>query len=304
MNVLVTGGSGFLGSRVVGLMRKTGADVYAPRQHEYDLRQDADLQELFACSAFDVVVHLAALVGGIGANRARPAEFFYDNAMMGIQLMHASWSAGVRKFVTTGTICSYPKYTPVPFPEDFIWNAYPDETNAPYGIAKRLLLTQSQAYRDQYGFNSIILLPTNLYGPGDHFELDTCHVIPAMIRKFVETRESNAPSVTLWGDGETTREFLYVDDAADAIMRAIDVYDSSEPINLGTGIETSIRDLAEMVRGAVGYRGAIEWDTSKPNGQPRRCLDVTRAKERLGWVATTPLAEGLRRTIEWYEAHR
>jgi len=252
----------------------------------------------------DVIIHLAALAGGIGANRARPADFFYINLMMGVQLMHAAWERGVEKFVATGTICAYPKYTPLPFKEENLWNGYPEETNAPYGLAKKMLLVQAQAYREQYGYNAIYLLPVNLYGPRDNFDLETSHVIPALIRKCIEAKESGSPQVVLWGDGSPTREFLYVEDAAEGIVLAAERYNGSEPVNLGSGQEIQIRDLAELIACLTGYEGELVWDTSKPNGQPRRALDVSRAEKYFGFRAQTPFEEGLRRTINWYLEHR
>jgi GDP-L-fucose synthase len=248
----------------------------------------------------DVVIHLAALVGGIGANRERPAEFFYANLMMGVQLIHEGWQRGIEKFVAIGTICAYPKFTPIPFKEENLWDGYPEETNAPYGLAKKMLLVQSQAYRQQYGFNSIFLLPVNLYGPRDNFNLETSHVIPAMIRKFLEAKARGDKAVTLWGDGSPTRDFLYVEDAAEGILRAAEHYNGSEPVNLGSGMEISIKDLATLIARLTGYQGEFVWDTSKPNGQPRRALDVSRAEKFFGFRAQMPFEEGLRRTIEWY----
>jgi GDP-L-fucose synthase len=247
-----------------------------------------------------VVIHLAALVGGIGANRARPAEFFYVNLMMGTQLMHAAWKRGIGKFVAIGTICAYPKFTPIPFKEENLWDGYPEETNAPYGLAKKMLLVQAQSYRQQYGYNAVFLLPVNLYGPRDNFDLETSHVIPALIRKFVEAKECGQDQVVLWGDGSPTREFLYVEDAAEGVLLAAERYNGSEPVNLGSGFEIQIRDLANLIAGLTGYQGEIVWDTSKPNGQPRRALDVSRAEKFFGFRARTPFEEGLKRTIDWY----
>jgi len=252
----------------------------------------------------DIVIHLAGIVGGIGANAEHPARFFYDNLCMGIHTMHYAWEYGVRKFVCIGTICAYPKYTTIPFREEELWKGYPEETNAPYGIAKRALLTQAQAYRQEYGFNSIYLLPVNLYGPGDNFDPRSSHVIPAMIRKFMEAREQRSPTVTLWGNGTPTREFLYVEDAATAIVLATERYDGEDPMNIGTGKEIPIKNLAELIAKEVGYKGEIHWDASKPNGQPRRCLDVSRAEKALGFRAQTPLEEGIRKTIEWFRKNR
>ena len=306
---LVTGGAGFLGSHVVDALRGRGAaKILVPRAKEHDLRDIGAIKQLFAdaigrargdASAV-IVLHLAAVVGGIGANRLRPAEFFYDNLIMGVQLLDQAYRHGFGKFVGLSTVCSYPKFTPVPFHEDQLWNGYPEETNAPYGLAKKMLLVQAQAYRQEYGFNAIYLLPVNLYGPGDNFDLETSHVIPAMIRKFMEAKESGQEAVVLWGDGSPTREFLYVDDAADGIVLASEHYGGAGPVNLGSGTEISIRDLAEKVRDLTGFQGQINWDTSKPNGQPRRCLDVTRAQERFGFTARVSLDEGLARTVESY----
>src|SRR5882724_7823987 len=259
--VMVTGGAGFLGSRVVGKLRQRGCErIFVPRSTVYDLRQVENIRRALQDSSPDMVIHLAARVGGIGANRAHPADFFYDNLMMGVQLLHESFRAGVKKLVTLGTVCSYPKFTPVPFQEDDLWNGYPEETNAPYGLAKKMLLVQAQAYRAQYGFNATYLLPVNLYGPGDNFDLDTSHVIPALIRKCVEAKENNDKEIVLWGDGSPTREFLYVDDAAEAIVIASERYDGGEPVNLGTGQEVSIRELAQMIAAEVGFSGSIRWD--------------------------------------------
>ena len=304
VRVTVTGGAGFLGSYVVEELRRRGAQhIFVPRKRDYDLVQHEAVVRLLDDARPDIIIHLAANVGGIGANRARPAEFFYDNLMMGVQLMHEAWKRGVRKFVAIGTVCAYPKYTPVPFKEDDLWNGYPEETNAPYGLAKKMLLVQAQAYRQQYGFNAIFLLPANLYGPRDNFDLETSHVIPAMIRKFITAKEQGGP-VVLWGDGSPTREFLYAADAAEAIVEATEKYDGPEPVNIGTGEEISIRRLAETVARMVGYQGDIVWDTTKPNGQPRRKLDTSRAKAYFGWEAKTPFDQGLRATIDWYLAHR
>jgi GDP-L-fucose synthase len=276
----------------------------APRSREYDLREREAIRQLLADARPDLVIHLAARVGGIGANREHPAEFFYDNLLMGVQLLHESWRAGVAKFVALGTVCAYPRHTPVPFKEEDLWNGYPEETNAPYGMAKKMLLVQSQSYREQYGYNSIFLLPVNLYGPRDNFDLQTSHVIPALIRKCVEARESGTDEIVAWGDGSPTREFLYVEDAAEGILLAAERYNSSDPVNLGSAYEISIRELTELVARLTGFNGRIVWDTSKPNGQPRRKLDTSRARERFGFVAHTPFEEGLRRTIAWYERQR
>lgn len=298
--VLVTGGAGFLGGYLVQRIRNLGAEVFAPRSSEYDLVQGDDVRALMSEVRPKLVVHLAAQVGGIGANQRNAAKFFYDNAMMGLQVLHESWCAGVEKFVAAATICAYPKLTPVPFREEDLWGGYPEETNAPYGIAKKVLTVQSQAYRDQYGFNSAVAYPVNLYGPRDNFDLESSHVVPAMLCKFHEARVLGVPEVVLWGDGTPTREFLYVDDCAEALVRVVDHYDCSDPINIGSGKEISMRDLAERVRALVGYEGSIAWDASRPNGQPRRRLDVSRAREILGFEARTSLDEGLRRTYEWW----
>lgn len=299
--VLVTGGGGFFGSFVVEeLRRREAAHVFVPRSKDYDLVDRAACKRAIADSQPDVVFHLAAKVGGIGANRDNPGKFLFDNAMMGLQMIEECRLAGVAKTIIAGTICAYPKFAPVPFREDDIWNGYPEETNAPYGIAKKLLLVQSQAYRDQYGMNSIMLFPVNMYGPRDNFDLRTSHVIPAMIRKFVSARAEGLTSVTLWGDGSPTREFIYAADAAEGMVLAAERYDTSEPVNLGSGDEISIKDLATLVARETGYTGELVWDTSQPNGQPRRRLDVTRARERFGFTAGTSLAEGLRTTVTWY----
>jgi GDP-L-fucose synthase len=303
--VTVTGGAGFLGSHVVARLRDAGCrDLTIPRSRDYDLVDRAGVRRLLEEAKPDLVIHLAARVGGIGANRANPAGFFYDNLMMGVQLMEEARRQGVVKFVAVGTVCAYPKHTPVPFRETSLWDGYPEETNAPYGLAKKMLLVQSQAYREQYGWNSIFLLPANLYGPGDHLDPRVSHVIPALIRRFVEAREHGEPVVEVWGDGSPTREFLYVEDAAEAVVLAAERYDASDPVNVGTGREISIGDLAGLISRLTGFRGEIRWDPSKPNGQPRRCLDITRAEQTFGFRARTPFEEGLRRTIAWYEALR
>lgn len=302
--VTVTGGGGFLGSFVVEHLRQIGAEVFIPELPEYDLTKPAYIERLFDRGKPQIIIHLAARVGGIGANQDNPATFFYDNLIMGVQLMHEAWKRGVEKFVATGTICAYPKFAPIPFREEDLWNGYPEETNAPYGLAKKMLLVQAQAYRQQYGFNGVVVFPVNLYGPRDNFHLHSSHVIPAMIRKFVTAAEQREPTVTLWGDGTPTREFLYVEDAAAGIVLATEKYDSSEPVNLGNGEEISIRSLAELLADLTGFSGQIIWDKSKPNGQPRRCLDTRRARERFGFVAGTPFKQGLKQTIDWYRAHR
>ena len=303
--VLVTGGGGFLGGALVRALRGRGdREILAPRASELDLRERDAVRAALEREKPDVVVHAAAVVGGIGANRMHPGRFFYENAIMGIQLIEEARRAGVAKFVCLGTICAYPKFTPVPFREEDLWNGYPEETNAPYGLAKKMLLVQLQAYRQEYGFDGIYLLPVNLYGPRDNFDLATSHVIPAMIRKFVEAKAAGASETVLWGDGSPTREFLYVDDSAEAIAAAAEAYDDAEPVNLGSGEEIAIRDLVALVADATGYTGAIRWDVSQPNGQPRRRLDVSRAEKLFGWRAKTPLADGLRKTVAWYrEAH-
>ncbi len=313
--VIVTGGAGFLGSFVVEKLRQRGAaEIFVPRSQQYDLTDIHAIQRMYddawlgpsrlASAAETVVIHLAALAGGIGANRARPADFFYVNLIMGVQLMHEAWRRGVNKFVAIGTICAYPKFTPLPFREENLWDGYPEETNAPYGLAKKMLLVQAQAYRQQYGFNAIYLLPVNLYGPRDNFDLHTSHVIPAMIRKFIEAQERGDRQVVLWGDGSPTREFLYVEDCAEGILLATERYDGAEPVNLGSGMEISIKDLAHMIARLTGYLGDFVWDTSKPNGQPRRALDISRAEKYFGFRAQMPFEEGLRRTIEWYRQQR
>jgi GDP-L-fucose synthase len=303
--VCLTGGAGFLGSFVQETLRERGAaDIFVPRYADYDLTKLEDTRQMLEDARADIIIHLAALAGGIGANRDRPAEFFYENLMMGVPLFHEAWKAGVEKFVAIGTICSYPKFTPVPFKEENLWDGYPEETNAPYGLAKKMLLVQSQAYREQYGYNSIYLLPVNLYGPRDNFDLETSHVIPALIRKMIEAEIEGRSEVVLWGDGSPTREFLYAGDAARGIVLAAERYNRSEPVNLGAGLEISIRNLAGMIAELTGYSGEIIWDTSKPNGQPRRALDITRAKEYFGYQAEMPFKEGLERTIAWYRSNR
>jgi len=298
--VTVTGGAGFLGSFLVEKLRQRGAEVFVPKIEEYDLVNLEAIQRMLRVAQPEMIIHLAALAGGIGVNRARPADFFYINLMMGAQLMHEAWKQGVEKFVAIGTICAYPKFTPMPFREENLWDGYPEETNAPYGLAKKMLLVQAQAYREQYNFNAIYLLPVNLYGPRDNFNLQTSHVIPALIRKCIEAKERGDSQVTLWGDGSPTREFLYVEDAAEGIALAAERYNDSQPVNLGSGDEISIKALATLIARLTGYQGEIVWDTSQPNGQPRRALDVSRAEKFFGFRAQTPFEEGLRRTIDWY----
>src|ERR1044071_19965 len=301
--IAVTGGGGFLGSVVVNKLRERGCtDIFVVRKRDYDLVKGEDVARLYRDARPEVVIHLAAVVGGIGANRDNPGLYFYENMMMGVQLIEGARRHGVEKYVQIGTICAYPKFTPVPFKEDDLWNGYPEETNAPYGIAKKALLVQCQAYRDQYGFNGIYLLPVNLYGPADNFDPNTSHVIPALIKKFVDAGERGAAEVEVWGTGAATREFLYVDDAAEGIVLAAEKYDGAEPVNLGSGMEISIKDLAELIKKETGYRGRLVWDTSKPDGQPRRALDVRRAEELSGFRARVDFREGLRRTIEWYRS--
>ena len=312
--VIVTGGAGFLGSFVVAALTERGAaEVIVPRSADYDLTQLEAIRQLFRDvgynpqskirnpkSTIDMVIHLAARVGGIGANRENPATFFYDNLMMGAQLMDESYRRGVPKFVAIGTVCAYPKFAPIPFREDDLWNGYPEETNAPYGLAKKMMLVQSQTYREQYGYNSIFLLPVNLYGPRDNFDLETSHVIPALIRKCLEAKERGDDQIVAWGDGSPTREFLYVADAVEGILLAAERYNDSLPVNLGSAFEISIKELLETIVDVTGFAGKIVWDTSKPNGQPRRKLDTTRARELFGFTAQTPFADGLRQTVDWY----
>jgi GDP-L-fucose synthase len=330
--VIVTGGAGFLGSFVIQKLVERGAtDILVPHLENYDLTNRDSIEQLLndalqpvdklprhllsygvdiPPSTFNLqpenllIIHLAANVGGIGANREHPAEFFYDNLMMGVELMHQAWQNGVGKFVAIGTVCAYPKFTPVPFKEDDLWLGYPEETNAPYGLAKKMMLVQAQAYRQQYDFNAIYLLPVNLYGPRDNFNLETSHVIPALIRKAIEAQERGDRELVAWGDGSPTREFLYVEDAADGIVTAAEKYNGPEPVNLGSGYEISIKDLTEMVIRLTGFEGELVWDTEKPNGQPRRGLDVSRAKEYFGWQAQVPFEEGMRRTIDWFKVNR
>ncbi|MFZ3073441.1 MAG: GDP-L-fucose synthase [Thermodesulfobacteriota bacterium] len=303
--VIVTGGAGFLGSFVVEKLKERGCkDIFIPKSEDYDLIDNDACKRLYKDAKPDVVIHLAARVGGIGANRENPGKFFYENLMMGVQMMEQGRLFGLKKFVALGTICAYPKFTPVPFKEEDLWNGYPEETNAPYGLAKKMLLVQSQAYRQQYGFNSIYLLPVNLYGPKDNFDPSSSHVIPALIKKCVDAMENGEPSITVWGTGKATREFLYAEDCAEGIVLASESYDKSEPINLGAGFEISIKDLVTLIVRITGFKGDVVWDSTKPDGQPRRCLDVTRAKEEFGFSAKTAFEEGLEKTIKWYLAER
>lgn len=303
--IVVTGGGGFLGSHVVCKLKARGcSSVFAPRRRDYDLTQAEAVERLFREHRPEILIHAAAVVGGIGANRENPGSFFYSNAIIGIQVIEAARSHGVDKTVVLGTICAYPKLTPVPFREENLWDGYPEETNAPYGIAKKALLVQCQAYRQQYGMNAIYLLPVNLYGPRDNFDVKSSHVIPALIRKCVEAREEGRPEIECWGDGSATREFLYVEDAADGVIAAAEKYDGPEPVNLGSGMEISIRDLVQKIASLTGYDGKIRWDATKPNGQPRRCLDITRSEREFGFRTKTGFDEGLRRTIDWYLANR
>ena len=301
----VTGGAGFLGKHLIARLEHYGAkDIFVPRSADYDLVKGEDIARMMDDAQPDIIIHLAAKVGGIGANMEKPGEFFYDNLMMGIQLIHQSWQRGVEKFVAVGTICAYPKYTPIPFKEEEIWNGYPEETNAPYGLAKKMLLVQSQSYREQYGYNSVFLLPVNLYGPGDNFNPASSHVIPALIRKCLEAKERGDKQIVAWGDGSPTREFIYAEDAAEGIALATMRYNSSDPVNIGSSFEISIKDLTETIARLCDFEGEVVWDTSKPNGQPRRKLDTTRAKERFGFEAKTDFEEGLKKTIAWYKEER
>ncbi len=302
--ILVTGGSGFLGSFVLEKLKEkriNNNDIRIPRSKDMNLSRLENC--INAVKDIDIVIHLAARVGGIGFNREYPATLFYDNAIMGIQLMEAARLASVEKFVAIGTVCAYPKFTAVPFKEEDLWNGYPEETNAPYGLAKKMLLVQSQAYRQQYGFNSIFLLPVNLYGPRDNFDLESSHVIPALIRKFIEAMQSNKKEIVVWGTGKASREFLYVKEAARGIILATEKYNKPEPVNIGAGFEIKIKDLVELIAELTGFKGEIKWDTTKPDGQPRRCLDVSRAKEEFGFEAKTDFREGLEKTIEWYKSN-
>ncbi len=301
--IVVTGGAGFLGRHLVQRLKSyTGTEVFVPRSHEYNLVHETEIERMLKDFSPEMVIHLAAVVGGIGANQKNPGRYFYDNLIMGTQLIEQSRLHGVEKFVALGTVCSYPKFTPVPFREDDLWNGYPEETNAPYGLAKKMMLVQSQSYREQYGFNTIFLLPANLFGPGDNFDLETSHVIPALIRKCVEARRANSPFIEAWGSGDASREFLYVEDCAEGILLAAKDYNESAPVNLGTGREVTMRELVKMIACLTGFEGEIRWQQSKPDGQPRRQLDVTRAIEKFGFRAHTSLEDGLRRTIDWYEA--
>jgi GDP-L-fucose synthase len=303
--VVVTGGAGFLGSYVTQGLRDRGVEeIFVPRRRDYDLVKIEQVRRLYDVTRPDLVIHMAAVVGGIGANRANPGRYFYDNLMMGVQLLDEAYRRSIPKFVGLGTICAYPKFTPVPFREEDLWNGYPEETNAPYGLAKKMMLVQSQAYREQYGYNSIFLLPVNLYGPRDNFDLQSSHVIPALIRKCVEAIERKEERIVCWGSGAVTREFLHAADCAEGILRASESYNSSEPVNLGSGFEISIRDLAEKIAQLTGFTGELVWDPTQPDGQPRRCLDVTRAEREFGFRAHIGFDEGLRQTIDWYLANR
>ena len=304
--IVVTGGAGFLGSFVADRLQQVDwcSEVFAPRSRDYDLRETEAIMRLFQDTRPHIVIHAAGIVGGIGANRERPGEFFYDNLIMGVQTMHQAYLCGVEKFVAIGTICAYPKFTPVPFREDNLWDGYPEETNAPYGLSKKMLLVQAQAYRQQYGFSAIYLLPVNLYGPRDNFDPAKSHVIPALIKKCLDAMDSGEEEIVVWGDGTPTREFLYVEDCAEAIVLATERYDKPDPVNIGAGFEVSIKDLVHLIAEMTGFKGHITWDTSKPGGQARRCLDVTRAEREFGFHARTGFEEGLKRTIEWYRQHR
>lgn len=303
--ICITGGAGFLGKVVTRKLIDRGAtEIFIPTIDEYDLVDPNSIDKMLNVSNPDIIIHLAAHVGGIGANREHPAEFFYDNLMMGVQLMHKAWQRGVEKFVAIGTVCAYPKFTPVPFKEDDLWIGYPEETNAPYGLAKKMLLVQSQAYRDQYGFNSIFLLPVNLYGPGDNFNLQSSHVIPALIRKCIEAENHGVKEIEVWGDGSPTREFLFVEDAAEGIVLATESYNESLPVNLGSGYEISIKTLAEKIAYHTGFNGRLVWNKDKPNGQPRRGLDTTRAFEKFGFKAKVDFDQGLKKTVAWYRENQ
>jgi len=299
--VIVTGGSGFLGTHLVSKLKQRGATVITPLHKEYDLVEGKDVQKLYNDNPADMVIHLAARVGGIGANREHPGSFFYDNLMMGAQLLHHAYLHKIPKFVALGTVCAYPKFTPVPFKEDDLWNGYPEETNAPYGLAKKMMLVQSQGYRQEYGYNSIFLLPVNLYGPGDNFDPRSSHVIPALIKKCVDAVANNDHEIVVWGDGSPTREFLYVEDAAEGIILAAEKYNKSDPVNLGSSFEVSIKELVDIIIRETGFNGQVKWDTSKPNGQPRRKLDTNRAVKEFGFRSATNFQEGLKKTIAWYK---
>ncbi len=302
--IVVTGGSGFLGSHLVERLTRLGyKDIFVPSIKQYDLREKEAIVRLYEETQPEVVIHLAAVVGGIGANRESPARFFYENAIMGIQLLEQARIYGVKKFVAIGTICAYPKFTPVPFKESDLWNGYPEETNAPYGLAKKMLLVQSQAYRQEYGFNSIYLLPVNLYGPRDNSDPKSSHVIPALIRKCLEATAAGSNEIVVWGTGTASREFLYVEDAANAIILAMEKYDKPDPVNIGSGMEISIKELVLLIAGLCGFKGNFLWDASKPDGQPRRCLDVSKAEREFGFKASTPFHEGLKKTVDWYRNH-
>lgn len=303
--VIVTGGAGFLGKFVIKKLEERNCkNIFVPEIEEYDLRKLEVIRKMYIEADADIVIHLAAVVGGIGANRENPGSFFYDNLIMGIQLIEEARHAGIEKFLALGTICAYPKFTEVPFKEENIWEGYPEETNAPYGLAKKMLLVQSQAYRQQYGFNSIFLLPVNLYGPGDNFDPKSSHVIPALIKKFYDAKINNKPEVEVWGTGKATREFLYVEDCAEALVSATEKYDKPDPVNIGAGFEISIKDLANKIRGIVGFKGELAWDKTKPDGQPRRSLDIAKAKNEFGFKARINFGEGLKNTIEWYIENR
>jgi GDP-L-fucose synthase len=302
--ITVTGGAGFLGSHVVSRLHEQGAEVFVPRSRDYDLVSGDAVRRLYRDACPQITIHLAGKVGGIGANRENPGRFFYDNLMMGVQLMEEGRRAGLEKFVAVGTVCAYPKFTPVPFREDDLWNGYPEETNAPYGLAKKMLLVQAQAYREQYGFKAIYLLPVNLYGPGDSFDPAKSHVIPALIKKCLDAVERGDREIEVWGTGSASREFLYVDDCAQAIVLATERYEKPDPVNLGAGREISIKALVELIAALTGFRGTICWDTSKPDGQPRRCLDVSRAEREFGFRAQTSFEYGLRRTVDWYKGEK
>jgi GDP-L-fucose synthase len=302
--VIVTGGGGFLGSRVVRELESRGAKPFAVRSTDYDLTEPDAVKDLFRDRRAPYIIHAAAVVGGIGANREHPGRFFYENAVMGLHLIHEAKNSGVRKVVTVGTVCSYPKFTPVPFSETDLWNGYPEETNAPYGLAKKMLLAQGQAYRAEYGFNSVYVIPTNLYGPNDNFDIESSHVIPAIIRKVVEAQDRGSEEVELWGTGTASREFLYVDDAARGLVMALEKYDDADPLNLGASKEITIKELAELIADIAGYEGTYRWDDSKPDGQPRRQVDGSRANKLLGWSPETSFREGLSATLEWYRRNR